>query len=48
MERLAQKGFISEPRGKAKSVVFSEEGLARAREVFATMFGAEVSCQRRA
>ena len=32
MERLAQKGFISEPHGKAKSVVFSEEGLARARE----------------
>ena len=41
MERLAQKGFISEPRGKAKSVVFSDEGLARARELFAAMFGAD-------
>ena len=39
MERLAQKGFISEPQGKAKSVVFSEEGLARARELFEAMFG---------
>ncbi len=41
MERLAQKGFISEPRSKAKSVVFSKEGLARARELFAAMFGAD-------
>ncbi len=41
MERLAEKGFISDPRGQAKSVVFSEEGLARARELFAAMFGAE-------
>jgi hypothetical protein len=41
MDRLAQKGFISDPRGKAKSVVFSDEGLARARELFAAMFGAD-------
>ncbi len=41
MDRLAQKGFINEPRGKTKSVVFSDEGLARARELFAAMFGAD-------
>jgi hypothetical protein len=41
MDRLAQKGFISEPRGKAKSVIFSDEGLTRARELFAAMFGGE-------
>jgi hypothetical protein len=41
MGRLAEKGFISDPRGKAKSVVFSDEGLARARERFVAMFGAE-------
>ncbi len=41
MERLAEKGLISEPRGKTKSVVFSEKGLARARELFAAMFGAD-------
>ena len=27
MDRLHQKGFISDPVGKAKSVVFTEEGL---------------------
>lgn len=27
MDRLHEKGYISDPRGKAKSVVFSEEGL---------------------
>jgi len=41
MDRLAEKGFISEPRGKAKSVVLTEDGEARARELFARMFGAE-------
>jgi hypothetical protein len=41
MERLAQKGLISDPRGDAKSVVFSDEGLARARALFAAMFGGE-------
>jgi hypothetical protein len=31
LDRLHQKGFISDPVGKAKSVVFTEKGLARAR-----------------
>lgn len=30
MNRLHAKGLISDPRGKAKSVVFTEEGLAKA------------------
>jgi hypothetical protein len=38
MERLHKKGMISSPVGKAKSVVFSEEGLRRSRELFEAMF----------
>jgi hypothetical protein len=30
MNRLHEKGFISEPRGRAKSIVFTEEGLQEA------------------
>jgi Domain of unknown function (DUF6429) len=30
MDRLHQKGFISDPTHRAKSVVFTEEGLAEA------------------
>jgi hypothetical protein len=36
--RLHEKGLISDPVGKAKSVVFSEEGLRRSQELFARMF----------
>ena len=28
MSRLHEKGYISDPVGKAKSIVFTEEGLA--------------------
>ena len=38
MERLHEKGLISNPRGKAKSVVFSEEGLRHSKELFEKMF----------
>ena len=31
MDRLYQAGMISDPRGRAKSVVFTEEGLERSR-----------------
>jgi hypothetical protein len=39
MDRLHAKGLISQPAGKAKSVVFTEEGLARAEQLFAKLFG---------
>jgi Mn-dependent DtxR family transcriptional regulator len=39
MERLHAKGYISDPTSKAKSVVFSEEGERRARELFERHFG---------
>ena len=38
MERLHAKGYISDPRLKAKSVAFSEEGEQRARELFERHF----------
>jgi len=41
LDRLYEKGYISNPRGKAKSVVLTEEGLAKAREVFDGLFGGE-------
>ena len=33
MERLHEQGYISNPRGKAKSVVFTDEGLRRAEQL---------------
>ncbi len=37
--RLHDKGMIHDPVGKVKSVVFTEEGLARAEKLFKEMFG---------
>jgi len=39
MGRLREKGFISDPKTKAKSVVLSEEGAKRSAELFERMFG---------
>jgi hypothetical protein len=36
--RLHDKGMIGDPVGKVKSVVFTEEGLQRAKALFETMF----------
>jgi len=41
MNRLHEKGFITDPRGKAKSVVFTEQGLAEARKLLEELFSAE-------
>ena len=38
-DRLWKQGYIDDPRGKAKSIVFTEEGLARARSLFVKLFG---------
>lgn len=38
MDRLYEKGFISDPVGKAKSIVFSDAGLRRSEELFREMF----------
>ena len=39
LNRLHEKGFISDPVGKAASVVFTEEGKRRSEELFRKMFG---------
>ena len=38
LDRLHQKGLIASPANKAKSVVLTDEGLARAEELFRTLF----------
>ncbi len=38
LNRLHEKGLISDPRSKAKSVVLSEEGARQAQELFAKYF----------
>ena len=39
MNRLHEKGMIANPVGKAKSVVLTEAGLTRCRELFMKHFG---------
>jgi DNA-binding PadR family transcriptional regulator len=38
LDRLHEKGYISDPRSKAKSVVMTEEGAKRAQELFEKHF----------
>lgn len=38
LNRLHERGFISNPRGKAKSVVFTEQGLGEARRLLEELF----------
>lgn len=38
MDRLHEKGFIADPRGRAKSVHLTEEGLKRSEELFERLF----------
>jgi hypothetical protein len=42
MERLFEQGYITDPRGKAKSVVFTDEGLKRAKRLLEELFGNRV------
>jgi hypothetical protein len=39
MDRLHEKGFISDPKGKAKSVLVTQEGQKAAKELFEKNFG---------
>jgi hypothetical protein len=38
LNRLHQKGFISDPRNKNKSVMLTDEGRVRAAELFNQLF----------
>jgi hypothetical protein len=46
LDRLHQKGYISDPRSKAKSVVVTEKGAKRSRELFEMYFGSEGRSKR--
>lgn len=39
MNRLHDRGYISDPRTRAQSVVFTDEGLARAERLLEVLFG---------
>lgn len=39
MGRLHEKGYISNPKSKSRSVVMTEEGCKRAEELFERLFG---------
>lgn len=39
MARLHEKGYISDPIGKAKSVALSDEGLRESERLFQELFG---------
>jgi len=41
LDRLYQKGYISDPKSKAKSVAVTEEGAKRSRKLFESYFGRE-------
>ena len=43
MNRLHEKGFISDPRGKAKSVACTAEGLIEARQLLKELFSIDSS-----
>jgi hypothetical protein len=45
MERLHAQGLISDPVGKARSVMFTENGLHRAKGAFHSMFVATSSVE---
>lgn len=38
MNRLHDKGYIGDPKGKAKSVILTEEGIQRSKELFKKLF----------
>lgn len=38
LDRLHEKGMIADPRGKAKSVILTEEGAKRSQELFEKLF----------
>jgi hypothetical protein len=41
MNRLHEQGLSSDPRGKVKSIVFTEAALEEARRLFEQMFSSE-------
>ncbi len=38
LDRLYEKGYIFNPKNRSKSVVFTQEGLAKAKDAFDKLF----------
>jgi predicted GNAT superfamily acetyltransferase len=38
MDRLFEKGYILDPRNKTKSVILTEKGLEKSKELFTKLF----------
>ena len=43
LDRLHAKGYISDPKSKAESVVVTEEGVKQSRALFAKHFGKKLT-----
>ena len=43
LNRLHDKGFITDPRTKAKSVIFTESGLEESQRLFERLFGSRTA-----
>ncbi len=41
LNRLYEKGYIADPRNKAKSVILTPEGIEKSRELFVKLFGTQ-------
>jgi hypothetical protein len=41
LDRLHEKGFISDPQSKTKSVRLSEQGVCKSQDLFAKLCGGE-------
>jgi hypothetical protein len=41
LDRLHQKGYLADPKNKAKSVVATEQGRIKAEQLFRQFFGQE-------
>jgi len=39
LDRLHQQGLITDPKGKARSVIFTERGLGESQRAFERLFG---------
>lgn len=39
LARLHEKGYLRDPKNKAKSVVLSNDGIEKSRELFEKLFG---------
>jgi hypothetical protein len=46
LDRLHEKGYISDPKRKAKSVIVTEEAAKRSRKLFESYFGSEGRSRR--